>query len=81
MTSDANRAEVERIRTELAQTLDAIEDKVNVPRKVKRAVDRTGARVRAFAKESPLAFAGVALAAAVIVGGVVVAVVKSVTRD
>ncbi len=63
------RSEVERARAELAATLDAIEYKLNLPK-------RTAERVRRLAKENPVALAGASAAFAGIVAGVVWAVVR-----
>lgn len=62
MTTD--RSDIERVRAELAATLDAIEYKLNVP---KRAAERIE-RLRA---DNPLALVGVAAGAAIAVAGVV----------
>ncbi|MFF1571547.1 DUF3618 domain-containing protein [Leifsonia sp. NPDC058292] len=58
------RSDVERARADLASTLDAIEYKLNVP---KRATERFE-RLR---KNNPLALVGIAVAVASAVAGVV----------
>jgi hypothetical protein len=58
------RSDVERARADLAATLEAIEYKVNFPK-------RTSERVRRLRKENPLALVGIAVGAAAAVAGVV----------
>jgi hypothetical protein len=72
------QADAVRARAELAATLDAIEDKFNVPKQIGLAADRTEARVRRMAAENPLALGAVALAAATAVGLGVWAIIRAV---
>jgi hypothetical protein len=67
MTTD--RSDVVRARAELAATMDAIEYKLNVPK-------RTAERVQRLRQENPAALAGIAAGAAVAVAGLVWAVVR-----
>lgn len=71
MTTD--RRDVERARTELAATLDAIEYKVNVPK-------RTAERIQAMRRDNPVALAAIAAGVAVAVGGAVWGIVRLVRR-
>lgn len=71
MTTD--RSDVDRARAQLAATVDAIEYKLNVPKRTAERVDR-------LRKENPAALAGIAVAAAVAVAGVVWGVVALVRR-
>ncbi|SEH60670.1 MULTISPECIES: DUF3618 domain-containing protein [unclassified Leifsonia] len=71
MTTD--RSDVDRARAELAATMDAIEYKLNVP---KRAAERVQ-RLRA---ENPVALAGIAAGAVAAVAGAVWGVVRLVRR-
>lgn len=71
MTTD--RSDVDRARAELAATMDAIEYKLNVP---KRAAERVQ-RLRA---ENPVALAGIAAGAVATVAGAVWGVVRLVRR-
>lgn len=71
MTTD--RSDVDRARAELAATLDAIEYKLNVPK-------RTAERIQRLRKENPAALAGIAAAAAVAVAGIVWGVVRLLRR-
>lgn len=74
------QADAARARAQLAATLDAIEDKLNVPKQMGLAAERTGQQVRTLAAEKPLALAGIALAAAAAVGLGVWAIVRAVTK-
>lgn len=71
------RAASRRARDEFARTLDALEEKLNVPKQVGRRVDRAKVSLKAFYDEQP----GVAIAAAAgvaaAVGGLVWLVVRS----
>lgn len=71
MTTD--RSDVDRARAELAATLDAIEYKLNAP---KRATERA----KALAAENPVGFAAVVAGAAAVVGGIVWGIVALVRR-
>jgi hypothetical protein len=75
------RSEVVRARVELADTLNAIEDKLNVPRKLQRRTDRWSHELRRMRAENPLALAGVAVGAVAVIGGLVWGIVAVVTRD
>ncbi|AGW40391.1 hypothetical protein O159_01250 [Leifsonia xyli subsp. cynodontis DSM 46306] len=71
MTTD--RSDVERARAELAAALDAIEYKLNVP---KRAAEC----VRMLRRENPLALAGIVAGAAIAVAAAVWGLVALVRR-
>jgi hypothetical protein len=71
MTTD--RSDVDRARAELAATLDAIEYKLNAP---KRATER----VKRLAADNPLAFAGAVAGIAAAIGGIVWGVVRLTRR-
>lgn len=79
-----SRAELQqetvRARIELAATLDAIEDKLNVPKRIGDAAERGSARVRTLAAENPVALGAIALGAAAVVGVGVWALVRAFTR-
>lgn len=63
-------AEVVAARAELTAALDAIQDKLNVPKRIRRA-----------AEENPVALAGVGLVVAVVVAGAVWLVVRSLRSN
>ncbi|RDV45798.1 hypothetical protein DOE76_04920 [Leifsonia sp. ku-ls] len=71
MTTD--RSDVDRARAELAATIDAIEYKLNVPK-------RTAERIQRLRKENPAALAGIAAGAAVAAAGIVWGVVRLLRR-
>ena len=71
MTTD--RSDVERARAELAAALDAIEYKLNVPK-------RTVERIQRLSEENPVAVAAAAVGIALAVGGIVVGIVRLVRR-
>jgi hypothetical protein len=71
MTTD--RSEVDRVRAELADTLSAIEHKLNVPK-------RTGETVRRLRDENPIALAGIVAGSVAAVAGAVVLAVRLARR-
>lgn len=64
MTGDPS-LEVMRARGELTRALDAIEDKLNVPKRVREAVQRADR----FRKRNPIGFAGAVAGVASAVAG------------
>ncbi|WP_411719737.1 hypothetical protein [Mycetocola sp.] len=58
----------EQARAELVSTLNAIEDKLNVPRKVSRAVARGRVAAAKLQRENPAAFVGAIAAVAAVAG-------------
>lgn len=75
------RINSEQARAEFASTLNALEDKLNVPKQMSRARVRAKVKLRRFAKEQPIAAAAAAASVAIAVGGVVWIVVRNVTRS
>jgi hypothetical protein len=65
--SDSIESRITATRTELEETLDAIEDKLNVPRRVGKLT----ARARASYGDNPVPWIIGATAAVVVVGGLV----------
>ncbi len=63
-------------RAELKAALLAIEEKGNVPRQLQKA----GGRARAFARRNPVGAVGAAVGVAVVVGGIVWALARSIAR-
>jgi hypothetical protein len=74
------RVNVERARSDFASTLNALEDKLNVPKQVSRASARTKVKLRRFAKEQPAAAVAAAASVAVAVGGAVYLIVRAVAK-
>ena len=61
-------AHLERTRAKLASNLDALEDKVNVPKQLDKAGRRLRRKVVAMRQDNPLALAGIVAGAVVAVG-------------
>lgn len=74
-------ADKQATRLALAQTLDAIEDKINVPKKLKRAAANLKTTLRKTGREQPLALLAIAAGAAGLVGTAVWWVASRFTRD
>lgn len=70
----------ERARAELVSTLNAIEDKLNVPRKVSRALARGKVAAAKLQHESPAAFLGGIAAVAVVAGTAAWAIARAIAR-
>ncbi|PPI26426.1 DUF3618 domain-containing protein [Rathayibacter sp. AY1B5] len=75
------RADIERARSELAATLDAIEYKVNVPRKVRTAQRTIERKLQVVRRRNPSALIAGAVGAAAAVGLVVWGVAKQIIED
>ena len=76
----ATSTSTERARAELVSTLNAIEDKLNVPRKVSRAIARGKVAVAKLQQENPSAvFAGIA-AVATVAGTAAWAITRAIVR-
>jgi hypothetical protein len=74
------RAEATRARVELAQTLDAIEYKLNVPKQMRVRSRLFKVRLRDLGEKNPLALAGIVLGAVSAAVGAVWLGVKAVQR-
>ena len=79
MTSESP-SDVEKARAALTATLDAIEDRLNMPKQARLAVRRAGRRLEELRTENPMAFAAVIVGAAAFVGGAVWLVVRAVRK-
>lgn len=75
------RAASQQARAEFASTLNALEDKLNVPKQVGKRVDAAKARAKAFYEEQPVAAIAVAVGVVAAVGGLVWLVVRSQFDD
>ena len=69
-TEPTERSDVDRLRAELAQTIDAIEYKLNVPKRVTE-------RVRRLNRDNPFALVGIVVGVAAAIGGVVWAALRA----
>ena len=65
--------DIRRARAELVSTINAIEDKINVPKRAKRAV-------RVFHKQHPVAFVAAGVGAAAALGAAVWFGVSAIRR-
>ena len=68
----------EHARVELVSTLNAIEDKLNVPRKVSRALSRGRVEAAKLQRENPAAYIGGIAAVAVVAGTAAWALVRAI---
>lgn len=65
------RSDIESTREKLAQTLDAIEDKLNVPKQAKRAAERARGAFDKLNKENPVVVYATAGAVVLAAGGLI----------
>ncbi|KZX21904.1 DUF3618 domain-containing protein [Rathayibacter tanaceti] len=75
------KADIERARSELAATLDAIEDRINVPRKVRAAQRALQRKLQVVRRRNPSALIAGAVGAAAAVGLVAWGIAKQITED
>lgn len=80
MTADSNIPTPEEARAELVATLNAIEDKLNVPKQVQKATDKLTAKVLTVKEEQPAVFIAGVVGIAAIAGLAVWGIVRSFTR-
>lgn len=71
------RAQSELAREQFASTLDALEEKLNVPKQMGRARDRAKVRLRRLADEQPGVLIGAGVGAALAIGATVWLIVRS----
>lgn len=69
-------AHLEQTRAQLASNLDALEDKVNVPKQLSKAGRKARRKVAQMRQENPLALAGIVAGAVIAVGITAFLVVK-----
>lgn len=74
------RAHRAQTRAELASTLDALEDKVNVPKQLGKASRRFGRRVQTLRRENPVLLAGIAAGVVAAIGLTAFVVVKITSK-
>lgn len=74
------RVNSERARAEFAGTLNALEDRLNVPKQVRIKTAKAKVQLRRFANEQPVAAAAAAVGVVVAVGVTVWLVVRAVTK-
>ena len=77
---DELRAHLARTRAELAATLDAVEEKVNIPKRLDKARVRTKAKLRTMRQENPAALAAITAGVFALAGVIVYVGYRSLTR-
>lgn len=80
MKLDALRAHRAQTRAQLASTLDALEDKVNVPKQLGKASRKFGCRVQTLRRENPVLLAGIAAGVVAAIGVTAYVVVKLTSK-
>ena len=74
------RAHRAQTREQLASTLDALEDKVNVPKQLGKASRKFGRRVQTLRRENPVLLAGIAAGVVAAIGLTAYVVVKITSK-
>ncbi len=74
------RAHRAQTRAQLASTLDALEDKVNVPKQLGKASRQFGRRVQTLRRENPVLLAGIAAGVVAAIGVTAYVVVKITSK-
>lgn len=74
------RTNSERARAEFAGTLNALEDKLNVPKQVRITTAKAKVRLRRFANEQPVAATAAAVGVVAAVGVTVWLAVRAITK-
>lgn len=86
MTDDKERAlseirsDIEATRQKLSETLDAIEDRLDVPKRVKAALEDARDRLDALRQERPEVVYGVLAGVAGLIAGVTTLIVRSARK-
>ena len=83
MTTDAPTdapVDVATARAELAATIDAIQDRLDLPKQARLAVKRAKRRVKELSDEKPEVLVAAAVGAAAVIGGAVWLVVRAVRK-
>lgn len=81
MSQKELKAQLEQTRQRLASNLDALEDKLNVPKQLGKASTKFKRRMNTMRDENPLGFAAVVAASIVAVGLTGYLVVKIASRS
>jgi len=74
------RSDIEATRQRLAETLDAIEDRLDVPKRVRAALQDAMDRVDALRQERPEVVYGVLAGAAALLASVTALIIRGATR-
>lgn len=76
LKADELKAHLVQTRANLASTLDALEEKVNVPKRLGKASRKFGRRVQTLRRENPVLLAGIAVGVIAAIGATAYVVVK-----
>jgi Protein of unknown function (DUF3618) len=79
-TQEELTAHLKRTRAQLGATLDAVEEKVNVPKRLDKAATRLKGKLRIMRQENPVALAAIVAGAIAVVGLITYAGYRSITR-
>ena len=74
------RSDIEATRQRLAETLDAIEDRLDVPKRAKELLEQTRDRLDSLRQERPEVVYGALAAAAGLIAGVTALIVRASRR-
>jgi len=74
------RAHRAQTRAQLASTLDALEDKANLPKQLGKASRKFGRRVQTLRRENPVLLAGIAAGVVAAIGVTAYVVVKFTSK-
>ena len=79
-STDELHADIKKTRAALTSTLNSIEDRFNVPKRMRRCCTRVAERMRGMRDENPAALAAVVVAVSLAAGGLLFLGVRSLTR-
>lgn len=74
------RSDIEATRQRLAETLDAIEDRLDVPKRMRELLEETRDRLDALRQERPEIVYGVLAGAAALIASVTALIVRAARR-
>jgi hypothetical protein len=74
------KAHLAQTRGQLASTLDALEDKVNLPKQLGKASRKFGRRVQTLRQENPVLLAGIAVGVVAAIGVTAYLMVKITSK-
>jgi hypothetical protein len=79
-STDELHADILKTRAALTSTLNSIEDRFNVPKRIRRSSTRVAERLRGMRDENPAALAAGVVAVSLAAGGLIWLGVRSLTR-
>lgn len=80
MTKSELDVHVVQMRNRLASTLDALEDKGNLPKQLKNGANKRAEQLRKLRRDKPAVFAAVVGGGVAVTAGILALVVKNVTK-